>query len=143
MFYEKLFYSDSYGNTFPKLVLKRMLTQEAAEWLGRPVSDNEVSKAIFQFSPDKAPGIDRYNAHFFQEHWQIGGNEQRNTKLKTRQRKRRRSTTSKQSPYNQGTQNLTWFSNVPTPTGRSGEIFIEDNTKVTMRTLSQLSRVEF
>jgi len=53
--------------------------------------------------------------------------QQRNTKSKTRQwkRKRRRSTTSKQSPYNQGTQDLTWFGNVPTSTGRRGEIFIE------------------
>jgi len=56
--------------------------------------------------------------------------QQRNTELKTRQRKRkhRRSTTSKQlktkSLYSQRTQNLTWFGNVPTSTGRRGEIFI-------------------
>ena len=70
--------------------------------------------------------------------------QQRNTKSKTRQRKRkrRRSTTSKKLPYNQGTQDLTWFGNVPTSTGR-GEIFIEENTRVTMRSLSQLSMMNF
>jgi len=69
--------------------------------------------------------------------------QQRNIELKTRQRKRRRCTTSKQSPHNQGTQDLMWFSNVPTSTGRGGEIFIEENTIVTMRSLSQLSMVKF
>ena len=73
--------------------------------------------------------------------------QQRNTKSKTRQRKRkrkrRRSTTGKQSPHNQETQDLTWFGNVSTSTGRMREIFIEENTRVTMRSLSQLSMVKF
>ena len=71
--------------------------------------------------------------------------QQINTKSKIRQRKqkRRKSTTSKQSPHNQETQDLSWFGNVPTSTGRRGEIFIEENTRVTMRSLSQLSMVKF
>ena len=69
--------------------------------------------------------------------------QQRNTKSKTLQRKRRRSTTSKQSPHYQGTQDSTWFDNVPTSTGRGREIFIEENTRVTMRSLSQLSMMKF
>jgi len=36
-----------------------------------------------------------------------------------------------------------WFSNVPTSTGRRGEIYIEENIRVTMRSLSQFSMVEF
>jgi len=61
--------------------------------------------------------------------------QQRNTKSKTRQRKRRRSSTSKQSLCNKGTQDLMWLGNVPTTTGRR-EIFIEENTRVIIRSLS-------
>ena len=51
--------------------------------------------------------------------------QQRNTKSKTRQRKRKRrkSTTNKQSPHSQGTQDLTWFGNVPMPRG-GGEKYL-------------------
>ena len=55
--------------------------------------------------------------------------QQRNTKLKIQKLKRRRSSTRKQSPYNQGTQGLTWFGNVPTSKERRGEIFIEEKHK--------------
>ena len=67
-FYEKLFNSDSYSSILPALIVKKKLTQEAAEWLIRPVSDKEVKKAKFQFNVGKAPGSDRYNAHFDQKH---------------------------------------------------------------------------
>jgi len=36
-----------------------------------------------------------------------------------------------------------WFGNVSTSTGRRGEIFIEENIRATMRSLSQLSMMEF
>ena len=42
---------------------------------------------------------------------------QRNTKLKTQQRKRKRYTTSKQSPHNQETQDLTWSTMCLRPRG--------------------------
>jgi len=37
-FYENLFNQDSYSSTFPKLVVKKVLTMEAQQWLIRPVS---------------------------------------------------------------------------------------------------------
>jgi len=69
-------------------------------------------------------------------------NNKKNTELQTRQRKCRRSTTSKQSPLNQETQDLTWFDDVPTSTERRGEIFInrEENTRFTRRSLSHNSQ---
>jgi len=74
--------------------------------------------------------------------------QQRNTELKIRQwkRKRRRFTTSKQSPHNQETQDLTYFDSVPISTEKRGEIFIEnreENTRVIRRSLSQHSIVKF
>jgi len=78
--------------------------------------------------------------------------QQRNTKLKTQQWKRKLEDLplekiKTKSPYNQRTLDLTWFDNVPTSTRRRGEIFIEnreENTRCTKRSLShtQLSIVK-
>ena len=72
-FYENLFNNTSYCSSLSKLVIEKVLTQEAVDWLIRPISDTEVKKAIFQFNPDKAPGSDGYNTHSFQRHWSIVG----------------------------------------------------------------------
>jgi hypothetical protein len=39
--------------------------------LERPFSEQEVEKALFQMAPSKAPGVDGFNAGFFQTHWQL------------------------------------------------------------------------
>ena len=33
--------------------------------------EQEVEKALFQMAPTKAPGVDGFNAGFFQTHWQL------------------------------------------------------------------------
>lgn len=68
-FYDKLYNQDSYWNYFPELTVKRKLTPEAAAWLIRDVTDNEIKSTMFQINPDKAPGPDGFNARFFQLHW--------------------------------------------------------------------------
>ena len=61
---------------FPKLIVKKVLTDDAKNWLITPVSCKEVKKVVFLFNPDKALG---FNAHFYQKngvlwvrmlHWQ-------------------------------------------------------------------------
>jgi len=39
--------------------------------LERPFSEQEVEEALFQMAPSKAPGVDGFNAGFFQTHWQL------------------------------------------------------------------------
>lgn len=70
-FYKNLYHQEDYWTVFPKVVTKRILTEDAKSWLVREVSFNEVKKAIFQLNPEKAPGPDGYNAHFFQSNWEL------------------------------------------------------------------------
>lgn len=39
------------------------------EWLIRPFRDEEVDHALFGMAPSKAPGLDGFNAGFYQRHW--------------------------------------------------------------------------
>jgi len=36
-----------------------------------PFSEQEVEEALFQMAPSKAPGVDGFDAGFFQTHWQL------------------------------------------------------------------------
>ena len=56
-------------------MVKKKLTNEATTWIIRPVSDSGAKRAVFQFNPDKAPGLDGFSAHFFQKHWSIARKE--------------------------------------------------------------------
>lgn len=53
------------------MVVKKKLTGEAIAWLIRPIYDMEIKKVVLQFNPDKAPGTDGFNAHFFQKYWLV------------------------------------------------------------------------
>jgi mannosylglycoprotein endo-beta-mannosidase len=73
-FYKTLFNQESYWNTFPKLVVKKFLTERSQSWLIREISTTEVKEALFQMEGDKAPGPDGFNASFYQHNWNtVGG----------------------------------------------------------------------
>ena len=74
-YFQNLFNQNNYWTIFPRLVVKRKLTKEAASWMYRPVSDEEIKHAIFQCHPLKAPGPDGYNAAFFHSNWELVGEE--------------------------------------------------------------------
>ncbi|KAM6583826.1 hypothetical protein CsatB_010828 [Cannabis sativa] len=48
-----------------------MVSTQANEELSKPVSEEEVRKAIFQMHPDKSPGPDGMTPAFYQKCWQI------------------------------------------------------------------------
>ena len=54
-FFQNLFNQNNYWTIFPRLVVKRKLTKEAASWMHRPVCDEEIKHAIFQCHPLKVP----------------------------------------------------------------------------------------
>ena len=39
--------------------------------LDKPFTEQEVETALFQMAPEKAPGVDGFNAGFFQTHWEL------------------------------------------------------------------------
>ena len=74
-YHKKLFNHSGYWNVFTKLVVKKRLTLDAAAWLERDVSANEIQKALFDMNSEKAPGPDGYDALFFQKNWRVIGTE--------------------------------------------------------------------
>ncbi|XP_073367900.1 uncharacterized protein [Aegilops tauschii subsp. strangulata] len=45
------------------------VTEAMNEVLSKPFEPSEVKAALFQMAPSKAPGVDRFTAGFFQQHW--------------------------------------------------------------------------
>lgn len=70
-YFEVLFNQTDYLNSFPSLPVKKMLTPEAAAWISRPVSDNEIKQAVFHLHPEKALGPDGFSATFFQQNCEV------------------------------------------------------------------------
>ncbi|KAL4363586.1 hypothetical protein GQ457_04G014560 [Hibiscus cannabinus] len=59
-------YSSS-GILFPQMALARAMDSE------RPVNSTDIRRAIFGMGPLQAPGIDGFNALFFQHNWDLVG----------------------------------------------------------------------
>uniref|UniRef100_C6JRM0 Uncharacterized protein n=1 Tax=Sorghum bicolor TaxID=4558 RepID=C6JRM0_SORBI len=71
-FYQRLF--SAQDELLPDLVCKhvpRKVTPVMCELLGAPFSEQEVEEALFCMAPNKAPGVDGFNAGFFQTHWDL------------------------------------------------------------------------
>lgn len=71
-FYQNLFTTQE--NLNPDLVCQHVpckVTPDMREMLERPFSEEEVEMALFQMALSKAPGVDGFNAGFFQTHSQL------------------------------------------------------------------------
>lgn len=69
-FYQKLFTAQE--NLQSELICQhvpRKVTPDMCTMLERPFTEEEVEAALFQMAPNKAPGVDGFNAGFFQAHW--------------------------------------------------------------------------
>lgn len=49
----------------------RKVTDDMNTLLCVPFRNGEVSKALFMTGPSKAPGVDGFNANFYQRHWEL------------------------------------------------------------------------
>jgi len=71
-FYQNLFQAQE--QLEPELIcqhIPRKFTPSMTAMLEEPFTEQEVEKALFQMAPNKAPGVDGFNAGFFQTHWQL------------------------------------------------------------------------
>jgi hypothetical protein len=71
-FYQNLFTAQE--NLQPELICQHVpqkVTPDMCAVLERPFVEEEVESPLFQMAPNKAPGVDGFNACFFQAHWQL------------------------------------------------------------------------
>lgn len=71
-FYQRLF--STLEELEPELICQhvpRQVTPDMCDMLSRPFTEEEVEAALNQMAPSKAPGVDGFNAGFFQTHWQL------------------------------------------------------------------------
>ena len=69
-YFEKLFEADP--SLLPHTVVNlfnHVITDAMNEKLCEAFTDKEISDALFQIGPLKAPGLDGFPARFFQRHW--------------------------------------------------------------------------
>ena len=52
-----------------------VVTEEMAQSLVRPYTEEEVRTALFQMHPSKSPGLDGMSPFFFQKFWHIVWND--------------------------------------------------------------------
>ncbi|XP_077232361.1 uncharacterized protein LOC143869152 [Tasmannia lanceolata] len=51
----------------------KILLQEEADWLTRPVPEEEIKVTVFEMDGNRAPGPDGFNGEFYQKFWYIIG----------------------------------------------------------------------
>ncbi|GKE24059.1 hypothetical protein Tco_1435571, partial [Tanacetum coccineum] len=56
-------------------LIQKKLSNEAANYMVRDVSDDEIKSAMFPIENNKAPGPDGYSSYFFKKAWSIMGND--------------------------------------------------------------------
>ncbi|KAL4581753.1 hypothetical protein LXL04_006281 [Taraxacum kok-saghyz] len=57
----------------PNDLFTNTLSTDEANWMIRPVNDEEIKQALFDIGNDKAPGPDGYTSTFFKKSWHIVG----------------------------------------------------------------------
>ncbi|KAK3184877.1 hypothetical protein Dsin_032163 [Dipteronia sinensis] len=60
------------GSTLSNIIDKVIFNDQAA-FMGRDITNDEIREVCFSFHPNKAPGPDGFNAHFFKITWDIVG----------------------------------------------------------------------
>ncbi|KAK8292157.1 hypothetical protein V6Z12_D06G104300 [Gossypium hirsutum] len=73
-YFVSLFRSNSQNANIQKMGhIKECVTRETNERLNMIYTEEEITQAIKQMDPNKAPGIDGLSGNFFKHHWEIVG----------------------------------------------------------------------
>ncbi|KAK3229974.1 hypothetical protein Dsin_001855 [Dipteronia sinensis] len=64
--------SHGIGSTLSNIIDK-VISNRQADFIGRDVTDDEIREVCFSLHPNKAQGLDGFNAHFFRITWDIVG----------------------------------------------------------------------
>ncbi|KAK3226009.1 hypothetical protein Dsin_005871 [Dipteronia sinensis] len=54
-------------------IIDKVISNDQANFMGRDVTNDEIREVYFSLHPNKAPGPDDFNAHFFKITWDIVG----------------------------------------------------------------------
>ncbi|KAK3226028.1 hypothetical protein Dsin_005890 [Dipteronia sinensis] len=54
-------------------IIDKVISNDQADFIGRDITNDEIREVCFSFHPNKAPGPDGFNAHFFKITWDIVG----------------------------------------------------------------------
>ncbi|KAK3193257.1 hypothetical protein Dsin_024567 [Dipteronia sinensis] len=63
-------FSHGIGTTLSNIIDK-VISNGQADFMGRDVTDDEIREVCFSLHPNKAPGLDGFNTHFFKITWDI------------------------------------------------------------------------
>lgn len=69
-FFQKLWSGDQAPSSTISYPLKK-LSVESCEWLKNLISEDEIKQAVFDVDSNKAPGLDKFPASFYQTCWAI------------------------------------------------------------------------
>ena len=73
-FYQNLYQSQGFADASDLLShVPVKVSQAMNNYLGKPYTAEEVKVALCQMAPSKAPGVDGFNAGFYQRHWDLLG----------------------------------------------------------------------
>lgn len=55
-------------------LLSSIISESDNELLVSPISHDEIKEAMFDYAPDKSPGLDEFPPFLFQKYWSLVGN---------------------------------------------------------------------
>ena len=66
-YYSSIYTQDTYWKVFTNIDPKKVISSDDSIWIGQEVLAEEIRDALFDIGGEKAPGLEAFNARFFQQ----------------------------------------------------------------------------